>query len=790
MLDPIDDRPAADDPSTRIAIEGLAAGGSRLLGRDPELAALDAAWRDPAVRVVFAVGEPGVGRTTLVRHWLERRIAASGPRAFGWTFAPRGAGTARTISADLFALALDDWLDRFDAPGQRRGARPSRLRRAPTALVLDGLDPWGPAWAGPPDRIEDRTLAALLAALAKGLDGLCVVTTARVPEGFTAETPGVGVVRVGPLADAAVERLVGHWTTDRASIRAIVRAAGGHALCATALAAAIARGEPAPTEAMDAVTAIRALDRRLPADARCILRVSGLFDRVDPAALEAVLAAPAIPGLTDGLTDGPARRRAAIETARDVGLLPTAGADLSPTVRRVFAAALQADDPAAWMAAHGRIFDHLVAHAPEKAKCLADLEPLYRALRHGCAAGRARPAQHDVYFRRIQRGNAGHSSFRLGSYAVDLAGLSHLFDAVWDRPRAELEPRIRGWLLHEAGYAMVALGRLDAARPALADALTMAEARFEAARAAADALPWDADWEAEWDAWELMLDALQSCATSAHVLADCTLALGHVDAAIGHARAAVDWADRGVAVVEDMGRLGQMWDWLGELDDDLQFTRLVCRTGLADALDVSGQRAEARAAYVEAEQLQAERQPRWPRLYSLQGCDYGVFSLPDDPADALDRAEWMLRLVREQRGRPGELAAAHLLRARALLALDPTAPGARPSIRRALSTIRRLGRPDRLAAALVVSAMAHRLAGKLSAAGKCLDEARMHAERAGLRLVAIDLELEAARVALDRGDRPAAEHHHRVAHAGVEAHGYHRCADALHAIEQALTAPG
>ena len=46
------------------------------------------------------------------------------------------------------------------------------------------------------------------------------------------------------------------------------------------------------------------------------------------------------------------------------------------------------------------------------------------------------------------------------------------------------------------------------------------------------------------------------------------------------------------------------------------------RTTWADALHQAGEAARAQALFEEAEALQAERQPQYPRLYSLQGYRY------------------------------------------------------------------------------------------------------------------------------------------------------------------------
>ncbi|MGH8590724.1 MAG: hypothetical protein ACREXX_15780, partial [Gammaproteobacteria bacterium] len=52
------------------------------------------------------------------------------------------------------------------------------------------------------------------------------------------------------------------------------------------------------------------------------------------------------------------------------------------------------------------------------------------------------------------------------------------------------------------------------------------------------------------------------------------------------------------------------------------FLRMGIRTTYADALHQAGRWAEAEARFREAEEMQAERQPDYPLLYSLQGFRY------------------------------------------------------------------------------------------------------------------------------------------------------------------------
>ena len=77
--------------------------GELLLGRDPELARLDAAWASPRIGVVTVVGRGGEGKSALVNEWISRQAPWAGDvRVYGWTFYSQGVTAAGGASADLF----------------------------------------------------------------------------------------------------------------------------------------------------------------------------------------------------------------------------------------------------------------------------------------------------------------------------------------------------------------------------------------------------------------------------------------------------------------------------------------------------------------------------------------------------------------------------------------------------------------------------------------------------------------------------------------------------------------
>ena len=139
-------------PSTRlgpekISLARLPVTGSNVFGREEDIAFLDRAWANKDANVVTIVAWAGVGKSTLINHWL-RRMAAERYRSaqlvFGWSFYRQGS-SGETSSADEFLDAALNW---FGDPGKRvgtaweKGERLAKLvahRR--TLLVLDGMEP-------------------------------------------------------------------------------------------------------------------------------------------------------------------------------------------------------------------------------------------------------------------------------------------------------------------------------------------------------------------------------------------------------------------------------------------------------------------------------------------------------------------------------------------------------------------------------------------------------------------------------------------------------------------------
>ncbi|MGB9276951.1 MAG: hypothetical protein WCC08_17125, partial [Terrimicrobiaceae bacterium] len=174
-----------------------------------------------------------------------------------------------------------------------------------------------------------------------------------------------------------------------------------------------------------------------------VLRMLGLFDRpADEKALSALLKPPAIPGLTEALTNlGPIEWRTIVAKLRRARLLagedPHNRGDLDthPIVREYFGEQLRSQRTDAWKECNRRLYNYYRTLAPQLPDSFRDMEPLFLAVICGCNAGLFREALHEVYIPRIQQGNVSFAAHVLGAAGALLSVLVHFFEhGRWDSP--------------------------------------------------------------------------------------------------------------------------------------------------------------------------------------------------------------------------------------------------------------------------------------------------------------------------------------------------------------------
>jgi serine/threonine protein kinase len=117
----------------KISIARLPITGSDFFGREEDIAFLDRAWANRGVNVVTIVAWAGVGKSTLINHWL-RRMAAEKYRlaelVFGWSFYRQGTTgrlRQRMNFLTLLSLGLGIQIHESERRGRRAKGWPSSL---------------------------------------------------------------------------------------------------------------------------------------------------------------------------------------------------------------------------------------------------------------------------------------------------------------------------------------------------------------------------------------------------------------------------------------------------------------------------------------------------------------------------------------------------------------------------------------------------------------------------------------------------------------------------------------
>jgi tetratricopeptide (TPR) repeat protein len=555
-----------------------------------------------------------------------------------------------------------------------------------------------------------------------------------------------------------------------------------------------------------------------------VLRLLGLFDRpASRSCLEALRAEPVIAGLTEPLFSVVKKwfglRRIfdpipdkewklALSRLEEINMLAvqTDGSlDAHPLLREYFARQLRDHQPAAWRTAHRRLYEHLCATAPKSTEygwrdelmrflgfgtkeaepTLEDLEPLYRAVAHGCKAGLQRQALQEVGFWRIQRGTEEYPIRKLGAFGSSVGALACFFDEPWNKISSSLKEAHKAWVLISAAICLRAVGRLNEAGDPMRKGLEM---------------------------W-CSLRNWKEAAVAAYHLSDLELSKGNLEDAIAEAEHSVEYADK----------------------SGNAFLRRCLRSSHADALHQAGRPDKAEKRFNEAHTISANRQLRTRLKHWFPGFQYYEFLLAK-----AERGAWGAFLrrdaprVSEQSEQPGRaeleccwkhasdtLTVADVNKQLLDIALDHLALGrvalyvaifrsplsdfkrAGCELEDAVSGLRRAGQQPMLPHALLTRAWLRNLTGARTGPESAqidLDEALEIAERGPMPLHLADIHLHRARLFFRETPYPWNQNPDGTARGPaddlaaarrlIEKHGYWRRKEELEDAEAAILPRG
>ena len=714
------ERPSVKAEGYRAFTAKLPTVDPTLIGREEQLAFLDRAWSDPAANFVQIIAAGGTGKTALADKWFRRHLDEA--TVFGWSFYSQGASDNRQTSSDPFFAEILTFFGITVPPTAsvytKAEAIAQRLREERVLLILDGIEPLQDSSGA----LRDQALKALLQELATKNRGLVLCTTRVRIEDVPDDDPRALSIDLDNLDPEHGAEYLRHFKVagTEEELREASAEYGNHALALTLLGSYLAdfcdgdvgRRVEIPALMVDDVKQGAHARRLMEGYARMfagkpeldILRALGYFDRpAEPAALKLVL-----PDMSDRTY------RAALKRLREARLIltadPTALIDCHPLVREHFADVMRKTAPDVFRDGHSRLYDYYCSQAPGQPDTLEEMTPLFYAVFHGCQGGRHHEARSEVYRDRILRHREGYLTQKLGAFGADLALLANFFEFPWRVPVHSLLPADQSWVIGEAAFTLLALGRLaDAVGPAQA----CAEAYFK-----------QEDWP--------------NAAIAYGNLSELQLVVGDVEDAVATARQGVDLADQS-----------------GENQE-----RRDNRTNLADALHQSGDLAAAALILQEAEFLQTQWQPDHAILYSIWGYRYCDLLLSQgQTASVIRRATQTLPLAE---GHHHHLSTGldHVSLGRAYAAGSPESAR---HLDQAVDYLRRAGSLDHLPRALLARGTQHDL-----------DEVFKIANRSGMRLHLTDYHLAQARLYIPENRLADARRHVKEAAKLIEETGYHR----------------
>jgi tetratricopeptide (TPR) repeat protein len=707
-------------------------------GRIAELQLLDDAWAGNATRIIQFIAPGGTGKTKLLRHWLNHTIGIS--NLITWSFHSQSFREDKQASATLFFIhafeklgskyQVSDFVNTDDNKRENKWKEMGEhlaelLRTQCCVLVLDGLEPLQHAGGGMQGELKDSAIRQLLKSLVGQTSGLCIITTRIAVHELSDRQPPAVISHDLQNLDLDDGVLLLQSLGVRGSLpelRKAVREFGCHALALNLLGnmlhlryqgdvlkRASLRKLPAKfkgsRESRHAFQVMQAYEEWFADEPElALLRLLGLFDHPIGQDVLQVLWDAQIPDLTVGIDED--EWLETVATLRDEHhLLAQNGdgddLDCHPLIREYFGQQLRDKQPKAWQQAHEALCSYYNS-LPEKElpDTLAEMQPLFYAIEHGCHAGLHQQVFEEIYWKRISREKQYYLN-KKGFLGDDLAVLIHFFTKPWVKPSTHLDVRTQAHVLQSAGHRLRALGKLAESIKPFTAALKL---------------------------YQTLGDAKQIAITSSNLI-EPQLTLGDVRGAMRNAQRAAN-------------------------SNDLKFIqRLQTFSIFARALHQAGKLPEAHQQFMKAEQIQRLHYPDSPSLHSLSSFRFCELLLEQNRLDeAEERAHYALGIA---------LASAHplyiglhkLLIGRLYL-LNKHLLEAEQWLSEALDSLQEAGNQDHLPRVYLARAVLHRHTRDFVRAQADLQEVFEIADGSGMRLHLTDYHLESARLLLAEEENP------------------------------------
>ena len=702
----------------------------KLFGRKEELALLDKAWANPQTHVVQFVASGGTGKTKLLKHWLDTNTDSI-EALIAWSFYSQGSSEDKQVSATPFFShvfgVLKSEKTQFNTEEEKGEHLAHLLRQRRCLLVLDGLEPLQHAGRGMRGELKDRAIRQLLKSLAGEHNSLCIITTRLAVPELKEGSQHIIFHNLNNLAPDDGVSLLKSWEVhgSETELEKAVHEYGCHALALHLLGNALhtyldgdVRRRDTLSELIDdyddagrhAFKVMQAYSHWLEGTPELqLLHLLGLFDHPIETDVLQVLWQAQVPNLTAGIPEK--AWKVAIRDLREKHRMLSAHEgrpallDCHPLIREYFGGQLQTQQPQAWQQAHERLYEYYKA-LPKKElpDTLEEMQPLFSAVAHGCAAGLYQQALLDVYYSRIQRdGRTNYLSEKLGAVSEDLAAVAHFFATPWSIPSAALEESFASFILNAAGFRLRALGRLSEAL----------ESMFAV------------------DSFCAKHDDKEDSATIATNLSELQLILGDVEGALANAYRGMDYAD-------------QSGKWHRRRSERVVF---------ANVLHQAGRIEQALGVFQQAERLQKVNESAFPYLYSLECVNYCDLLLTyGKTTEAIKRTEYAIEISKKNKWIL-ITALNQFIFGCAFLQRNNHKQGTN-WLEKAVAGLRAAGDQAHLARCLLARAALHRHTRDFARARQDLQEVLEIAKPSGMRLHLTDYHLEMARLLVAEEENP------------------------------------
>lgn len=500
---------AASPPSTRLYLGQVVLPTGTLIGRDDVKVQLHQALADDRISVLGLIAPGGTGKTALIFDWLSEidteQLEIS--HVFSWQFNDR-VKKQNATSTDFFAKAFERFEyspepRELNIPESRAECLLNLVRANQTLFVLDGLEELQETDEPNCGKLTDVALSRFLQALAFQRNGhqrnRLIVLTSRLSIVELSPLKGYREIHLEALSRRDGATLLSELGVKGAR-RELEKASdeyGGHCLSLVLLGRIIAnwcagadvrsrveiksilpsefgKTTSSWSDAVEQARRIVSFYEQMISkpDEVVLLQMLGLF--LSPMSVEqrdylvnhAQFARPLrdySPLNWEQLATG--LEQYGLLTPNRIRGTARSSWDTHPIIREHFRERLR-DDAQAWQDAHEVLFRYFQEVADPMPDTLLGLAPLYRAVHHGCLAGKYREAL-EVYRKRILRDEAqGYSTNRLGAAAEDVAVLMRYLDlknGALQRVQQNLGENEFGWLWGRMAFCQTCRGSLDRA---------------------------------------------------------------------------------------------------------------------------------------------------------------------------------------------------------------------------------------------------------------------------------------------------------------------------------------